>query len=80
MCNEQPRSAWCVTRCVRTQDVGALAQTSASPAETSAVDELVWIAAIFTMGESEHLVLMSYHHHSSRWFEVKDSILAQLLT
>lgn len=40
-----------MTHCVQTQDVGVLARTSASPADTSAVDEPVWIPATFMKGE-----------------------------
>lgn len=40
-----------MTGCVQTQDVGVPAQTSASPADTSAVDEPVWKLATFLKGE-----------------------------
>lgn len=50
--SRQPRSAWCVTRCVQAQGAGVQALTSASPANTSAADERAWTGAIYTRGES----------------------------
>lgn len=72
VCTEQPRTTWCVTSCVRTQGVGVPAQTNASPANTSAVDEPVWIPVIFMKGElclSMHTyTLMQQHRHPmSSW-------------
>lgn len=51
-----------MTRCVQMQDVGVLAQTSASPADTSAVDEPVWISATFMKGE--RVMHVHVHLHS----------------
>lgn len=59
VCVEQPGTTWCVTPCVQMQDVGVLAQTSVSPADTSAVDEPVWISATSMKGEQ----IMHLHVH-----------------
>lgn len=48
----QPRSTWCVTRCVQMQGAGVQAPTSASPANTLSVDECAWTGAIYMRGES----------------------------
>lgn len=48
----QPRSTWCVTRCVQTQGAGVQDPTSASPASTSSVGESAWTGAIYMRGES----------------------------
>lgn len=51
-----------MTRCVRTQGVGVPARINASPANTSAVVEPVWIPVIFTTGElcvSMHIFALS---------------------
>lgn len=70
VCTEQPRTTWCVTSCVRTQGVGVPAQTNASPANTLAEDEPVWIPVIFMKGElclSMHTyTLMQQHRHPGR--------------
>ena len=56
-----------MTHCVQMQDVGVLAQTSASPADTSAVDEPVWTPATFMKGELCMCVYTSTqpHQHNS---------------
>ena len=73
VCTEQPGSTWCVTRCVQTQDAGVPARTSASPADTSAVDEPVWRFATFTKGElrmyttHQHINTSTHQHRGKDW-------------
>lgn len=54
-----------MTRCVRMQGVGVPARINASPANTSAEVEPVWIPVIFTTGKlcmSMHIFTLSSQH------------------
>lgn len=54
-----------MTRCVRTPGVGVPARINASPANTSAEVEPVWIPVIFTAGElcmSTHIFMLPSQH------------------